>query len=449
MEEMGFMRTTTGRLALLLTMGVALALAPTGVRAQDADTRTAPAGVRAQVADIWQAPLLVRAQDADTDAPSDPEIPLPIGHQHMEKGGFYAAGEFLFFRQTDPLKNQVIAVRGLLDFDGSITADLNGTLVNPNTGTPVIIPGQAKPGTFIGSMATALSAQDVGPSSYEPGWRLTLGWKFASGIALDFSWMSLVENKYAAVATLVPPSLNPGPILADSFLFSPVYNFPNDFAGPPNKLAIGNPNAAYGIWNAASVMSIQFVQRFTEYDINSRIPIFETDYCRTYGLLGFRHVDMWENFSWRTVAEDFNGQADQTDVAIYNNIVSNQMYGPTIGFGTEMYLSHGFSISADLREATMIDFVREIAKYYRADFVTQSKRSKKDYTIVPELDGQFNVWWYPASGIQVRVGYDLMTFFNTISSPDPVSFNYGGLDPQYKSTFRYFDGFQAGIGFIF
>jgi hypothetical protein len=412
------MRTTTGWLALLLTMG--MALAPTCARGQEVP------------------PL------------SDPEVPVPLYSSRPERGGFYAATEFLFWRETNPLKHQIIAVRGLLDFDGSITADLNGTVVNPTNGPPVIIPGTAVPGTFIGSKTTALSADDAGgPLSYEPGFRITLGWKFASGVALDFSWLSLVETKYSAVATLVPPTLNPGPLLAETFLFSPVFNFPNDYAGPPQKLAIGNPFAAYGIWNGASVMEVQFVQRFSEYDINTRIPIFETDYCRCYGLVGFRYASLWERFWWRTVAQDFNGQADQTDVALYNNIVSNQMYGPTVGIGNEFYIGRGFSVSADLREATMVDFVHEIAKYYRADFVTQSKRSKKTYTIVPELDGQFNLWWYPIAGIELRLGYDVMAFFNTISSPNPVSFNYGGLDPSYNSTTRFFDGFNIGIGFIF
>src|SRR5262249_2821708 len=54
---------------------------------------------------------------------TDPTFPLPLYHDRPEKGGFYAAAEFMYFRQTNPLDHQVIAVRGLLDFDGSITAD--------------------------------------------------------------------------------------------------------------------------------------------------------------------------------------------------------------------------------------------------------------------------------------------------------------------------------------
>jgi hypothetical protein len=416
------MRTRTSWLALVLTAGA-----------------------------MWT-PMSVRGQEVP--ALTDPTFPLPLYHDRPEKGGFYAAGEFLFWRQTNPLHNQVIAVRGLLDFDGSITADLNGTVINPTNGQPpIIVPGQPMVGTFLGSGTPALVADQVkGPLSYEPGWRLTAGWRFRDGLAVEFSWMSLVEAKYASGATLVPPGLQAGPLLLDTFLFSPVFNFPNDFAGPPLKLALGNPFAAYGIWNGASVMSIQFVQRFTQYDLNARVPIFETDYCRCYGLAGFRHVSMWERFQWRTVAEDFQGQAGQDDVAIYSNIVSNQMYGPTIGCGNEVYFGHGFSLSLDLRAALMMDFVHEIVRYDLGQenaTAISAKRGAKEYTVVPELDAIVNAWWYPIEGVQVRVGYNLLNFFNTISSPNPVSFNFGNLDPGYSRTYRFIDGFQAGIGFIF
>src|SRR5207245_8523168 len=106
--------------------------------------------------------------------------------------------------------------------------------------------------------------------------------RFGDGTTVDFTWMSLAENRYGAVATLVPPGLNPGPLLADTFLFAPVFGFPNDFAGQPIKLALGNPNAAYGIWNAASVMSLDFIQRFSQYDITLRTPFFQTECCRCY-----------------------------------------------------------------------------------------------------------------------------------------------------------------------
>jgi hypothetical protein len=420
------MGTRTGWLALLLTAGIALA--PTGVRGQELP-------------------------------PEDPPMPLPLGHDRMDKGGFYAFGEFVMFRMTNPLKEQVIAVRGFEDVDGSITADVNGTLIQPIGGPPIIQPGTAAPGTFYGSLIPALDAnQAAGPRSYQPGWRLGLGWRFRDGSALEFSWMSLTEAQYPAVASVLGPlAVQPataaagiGQLLENTFLFSPVFNFPNEYAGAFNKLAIGNPLAAFGIWNGASVMSISFLQRYQQYDITYRVPIFETDYCRCYGLIGPRHVSIWENFKWRTVSEDFLGNAGQDDVALYSNIVSNQLYGVDIGLGSDWYLGHGFAISLEARVTGAVDIVHEIAKYERADFEIESKRAKRDYTFSPEIDASVQVWWYPIEGVQIRAGYDIMNFFETISSPQPVSFNYGGLDPAYsRHTYRFMDGFNIGIGFIF
>jgi hypothetical protein len=412
------MRTKTGWLALLLTAGVALA--PTQVRGQ-----------------------------AEYPQP-DPVFPLPLFHTHPETGGFFVAGEFLYMRETNPLKHQLIAVRGLLDFDGSITRDLTGQRIDPVGGSPVIIPGTPRVGTFLGSKRPALFADDAGGESFEPGFRITAGWKFQDGTAIEFSWMSLLETKYSAVATLVPPGLNAGPLLAETFLFSPVFNFPNEFAGPLQKLALGNPLAAYGIWNGATVMSIDFVQRFSQYDITARLPVWESDWCRSYGLVGPRYINLWERFKWRTVAQNFNGDAGQDDVALYSNVVSNQMYGVDVGLGNEFYLGKGFSISAEGRVAGLFDFAREIAKFERGDFFIANKRSKRVFSFVPEFQGQLNLWWYPIEGVQVRLGYEVFGLFETISSAMPVTFNYGGMDPSYQThQFRFFDGLSAGIGFIF
>jgi hypothetical protein len=42
-----------------------------------------------------------------------------------------------------------------------------------------------------------------------------------------------------------------------------------------------------------------------------------------------------------------------------------------------------------------------------------------------------------------------MAFFDTLASPNPISFDYGALNPAWQKVSRYFDGFNAGIGFIF
>jgi hypothetical protein len=60
------------------------------------------------------------------------------------------------------------------------------------------------------------------------------------------------------------------------------------------------------------------------------------------------------------------------------------------------------------------------------------------------------LWWYPVEGVQVRIGYDAMGFFNTVSSPYPVNFNYSlGQNLWRDGTFRFIDGVNLGVGFIF
>jgi hypothetical protein len=256
------------------------------------------------------------------------------------------------------------------------------------------------------------------------------------------------------------------------------------------------PGAAYGVWNAASVETISFVQRFDDYNTVGRFPIFENDSFRCYGLAGGRHVSLWERFAWRTTAISLGDAAPLTaidvvvpvivngiagsstlslpttngsqtfplaalvqnqasttgpqDIADYSNIVSNQMWGPVFGTGTDWWLGGGFSLNLDLRAALLVDVVKERAKYELADRSISAKRSRTDYTFVPELCANLNLVWLPIEGIELRAGYTVDTFFNTVSSPKPISFNYGALDPGYdKGTFRWLDGWNASIGFIF
>ncbi len=413
------MRTRKGWLAWVLTLG--MALVPAAAWAQHQEVPTA-----------------------------DPVYPLPLGHDRMENGGFYVSAQFLLYHQTNPLRGQEIARRGLVDFDGSITAALNGRTVFPSGSPPVVIPGIPRPGTFIGSGAVALRADDVGSNTYQPGINLSAGWRFENGLTLDVSWWYLFEAKYAASASLVPPGLNPGGVLlADTFLFAPVFNFPIDYSGPPNKLALGNPGAAYGIWNGASLMQIEFVQRTQGADMTFRVPIYQDDWVRCYGLVGPRFVWFWERFKWRTVSYDTAGVANADDIAIYTNIVSNRMYGMHAGMGTEWYLKYGLSLSADVRVAALLDVVKERARYERGDRSITSKRAKTEYAFVPETQANVNLWWYPIEGVQMRVGYDFMAFFNTVSSKEPVTFSYGTLDPKWDRTIRLLDGLNAGIAFIF
>lgn len=460
-------RTRSGWLALLVTAGIALT--PAGVRSQ---TRVGPADLACAVAlqsdgpadaepaspraagEVPTAALPILdvaeprdyiARGQDSIGPADPVFPIPTYSPRPELGGFFFDGEFIYWRQTNPLHGQVIALRGFQSTDA-------------------VSPGPV--GAFFGSGAAALDvAQVSGPNSYIPGYRFGLGYRFSDGLVVEGTYTHLFNVRYTAAATLLPRTFPPpgelDPNLANTFLFSPVFNFTADWAGQtlpigPAQAPLGN----FGIWNGASEMQETFEQHLDRYELRFRVPVFETDYdpvqnpyklgLRCYGLAGLRHTWLWERFQWRTVKRDFAGHAGPFDQARYTNILSQPMYGPFVGYGGEIYYGHGIALSMDVTTAANLNFVRELVRWERGDRATEAKRSKRVYTIAPEAEGHLNLWWYPIEGIQIRVGYDVIGIFNTIASPRPVDFNFNGLAPDFTHrAYRMIDGWNAGIGFIF
>lgn len=376
-------------------------------------------------------PAVVRAQNYEV-----PPVPFtgPLSHPRYEEGGFFMGLQFLYYRQTRPIRNQDIAYRGLVDVDGSI----NGT-----------------PGAFIGSGDLALTTHQLqGPGTWQPGFNLTLGWRFESGTVLQVSWYHLWDSRYSATAGLLPPNGNVGQNLENTFLTAFVYNFPVDYGGNPQNTFAGNPGATFGIWNAASLMTIDFIQRFDMFDLTARMPMWQSDKYRMYGLVGPRIVWLWERFRWRTVDTDVQGLATADTTAIYSNVTSNRLYGVHFGAGNEWFLGDtpagAFSVSLDCQAALYIDFVKGRAKYELADRSTAATRARNLWSLVPGVEARASLWWYPWEAIQVQVGYDLFAFFNTVASPRPVDFNYGALDPAWDhGVFRFLHGLTLGVGFVF
>jgi hypothetical protein len=413
-KEMGLMRRMTSRGAGLLTAW--LVLAATGAYAQ-----------------------------LDY-APPDMVLPYPLYSTRPEDGGFFFGTEFVLYRQTNPLKGQIVAQRGFIDFDGALT------------GTP---------GTFVGSRFTALDVRQVsGPNGYMPGVKIDLGWRFHEGDTLTFSWMYLSETQRSASATLVPPTNQLDPLLANTFLTSPVFNFPPDYAGPAGQsgtnnlprsdIAPGNgatPVTTYGIWNAATIMTESFVQRTQNWDLLYRKPIWETDCSRFSALLGAGFWWIWERYLWSTTDVDYFGVSAPTDRAVYSNILSNRMYGIHGGCNEECYLGHGFACYTEFQGGIYLDVAKERVLYElgQKHLPPQAKFAKTDYTVVPEIQGKIGLAWYPAEGIQFRIDYNLMAFFNTFDFQRPVNFDYGALGntKYYNDVIRVFDGLQAGIALIF
>jgi hypothetical protein len=359
----------------------------------------------------------------------------PLSHPRYEGGGFFTYLEALYMHENRPIQAQQVAVRGFVDVDGSISG---------------------KEGTFVGSGAEALNTNQLnGSGSWQPGLNLGVGWRFESGTVLTLNWYHLVDSRYSATASLAPPGLQGGAGLADTFLFSPVFNFPINYAGNAFNLSpkISNPGATFGIWNAASLETISYVQRFDMVDLTMRVPLWQTDCYRGYALVGPRGATLYDQFKWRTVDADFQGFSNNGTIADYRNTTSNRLYGAGIGFGNELYLGDtpvgAFSISAEALASLYMDFIKGRASYELADRSTVASRARNLASVAPSVDGRISVHWFPWEAIEIQVGYDVFAFFNTYASPQPIDFNYGAIDPNWSPVTRLLHGVRFGIGVVF
>ena len=378
----------------------------------------------------------VVGQEFQEVPPQTGYLPGPLGHPRMENGGLFVAGEFLYMTQNIPLTHQRVASRGFLDLDGSIS------------GTPH---------TFLGSANSALDVRELHRTAgtYVPGFNFVIGWRFDDGLVLSTSWMHLITARYSASANLLQRGLQLGPNGADTFMFSPVYNFPVDFAGEKKNVGAGDNGATFGIWNAASINQEIFAQRFDRFDLlMARVPIWQTECYRTYGLVGPQYIHLWQRFQWKSVSEDTSGNSAADDAATYSNIVSNNLYGLCIGSGNDWWLGAspigGFSVTLDGQIGLYWDFVKERAKYELGDRTFAAQHARNVNELVPGFQATLALWYYPWEAVQIKLGYDVMGFFNTVSSPKPIDFNFGSISPKFQSgTFNFINGLTFGVGITF
>jgi hypothetical protein len=361
--------------------------------------------------------------------------PLPLGPDRLDQGGIYGAAEFLFMSGSRALGHQVIASRGFLDSDGSIT------------GTP---------GTFVGSHNQALTTDQLGRTAFVPGVRLTMGYKLEDGSAFSVSYVHLESAVYTTSAGPIPANFQTGAQGADAFLFAPVFGFSPQFSGPPDRLAtangtpIGSGGSPYGIWNGANTMDIKYTQRFDNWDLTYRSPVLETDYARSWVVCGGRFAWIWERFGWNTVASDAFGNSGAEDAADYVNIQSQRMYGPFAGIGNEVWLGNKLSLQGEVSVAGLFAISKQEAKYYLSDESTGSKRNLDAFTFVPNMNASVNLCWFPISNVQCRIGYDFWSFFNTFYMNQPVGFDAGAPDPAYNHrVIRFFQGLNFGVSLTF
>jgi hypothetical protein len=396
--------------------------------------------------------------------------------------GIYFAVEAIFFRMNNPVRSQILAVRGFWDTAGNISGqgDLVDALDEDDNVIARLFAEPGPPGAFIGSKEPALSSGQVGQDKFGPGFRLTGGYRLRNGIAIEFVIWHLDEITHSAGAGIVPPGATGFPgnglgrNLAGSFLSAPFFNFSPDFAGPsrdvvsnvyPNAVVGGVgaplsaaqiadilqyggiPVAAYGIWNGAEDMRIEFQQRAWNAELNCRMPINQTECDRTYALAGARVMNIWERFSFRTVDLDVDSIPSPLNAATYYNEWENRLYGGQVGLGYEYYLGQGFAWSVEGRLGLFLDQRLTKVSVERGD--VDPRTTRDDVSLSPFFQGGIFLWWYPVEGVQCRAGYELLGIFNVRRSEQPVSFDLGKLDATYEDMFLRFDGFSAGIAFIF
>ena len=419
----------------------------------------------------------------DGYSPADPVWPFPLYSTHPENGGLFVAASFVSYRQTNPLHSQNVAVRGF-QVTSPVIAGVDPPAREPvvtNINSPFFDPlgddlndniiRVAPSGTFVGSGTPALDVNQVRGNQFEPGTKIEVGWKFGDGSSITVSWLYISEVNLGASATLAPRGGNVGPNFADSFLFAPVFNFPNDFAGPTDKVTAPNPEfgigdnpfvvpapgLAFGIWNGAGIMTEQFLQRTQQWDVTYRAPIYETENYRISGLVGPRYTWIWERYKWTTTALDTNSTSEPEWTAQYSNVASNRLYGLNFGCQQECYIGHGFALDCTLACQLYADSAKTIVKYQlargafgEADPGPVAKRGRHYWEFSPAAEAKLGVMWYPIEGVQVHAGYDFQGIFDTITSYQPIDFNFGAVDPRFVThTIRTLDGLDLGIALIF
>jgi Legionella pneumophila major outer membrane protein precursor len=397
-----------------------------------------------------------RAQSTawDISGNEHPQGWSPIGTYQHDGSGFYGAVEFMMLNQPRAIGNQGVAYSGFVDSAGLLT------------GTP---------GAFLGTGAERLTTSQFGRTGWSPGQRLTVGYRLDNGWNFSLSWLHLYDTKYSGGAgTQGPDFFHPGNNLENTFLFAPVFNFSSQFIGPVARNTTGGLiatngffvfGALNGIWNGATDMTILFTQRFDNWDLTGRFPVYETENARSYAMAGARFAWIWERFQWRTSTLGYQVTGlpegappqlvEQADwAARYINSMSQRMYGPFIGTGHEvmLYSGQGGSIGAGVEctGALLVDIVKERVKYEREDQATEAKRGWAQNRIVPNIDISFNLTYQPMDGLTFKAGWNMYNFFNTLYMEKPVGFDFGAIDPTYsKKAWRLLHGCNFGVGYTF
>lgn len=419
------------------------------------------------------------------------EWPIPLMWGDRDEG-FYFGAEAGMWRLNNPLRNQTVARRGFRDLDGSLRGNPAGGVINifdtatpPNYFTTLFIERGPAGGVY-GSGDVAMSTRDVDRDLFQPGARLTLGYRFRNGVALEVSYLGVTKARNNATTGIVPRGFNGDP--DNTFLFSDVYNFSPYFAGPlrdvisdvytppippgigdGGNLGLGAVPAdlqtfggfvlpAYGITNGAEYYAESFVMGFHTAELNLRVPVLQVEGTRTYWTGGFRYISHLEKF--RLQVEDLgfdnaggtDANVSQPDWALrYTVKQKNMYYGLQTGVGGEAYLFNGFAVSLDAKVGVLAEPSRTTTVLQRLDLESGIgvKRTNNQVNMAAMFEGGAYLWWYAHEGITFRVGYEYLGILGARRLTEPMTYDWGALNVRARNTFLSLDGITAGVSFVF
>jgi hypothetical protein len=426
------------------------------------------------------------------------EAPIPLMWGERDEG-FYVSAEAVVKRMNNPLRYQVVAKRGFVDLDGSIRGDQTGPIIEildpaGNFITALnIFRGPA--GAIYGSQDIALTTRDVDRDLFQPGARLSFGYRMRDGITFEISYEGITKSRQNAFAGTMPKTGNAEQDADNSFLYGDFYNFSPYFGGPnrdvisdvfllPLPAALlgggsftptpwpqndlinyrGYVIPAYGITNGAEFWSISHLMAIHMAQLNVRVPVLQVEGTRTYWVGGFRYISHTERFRMQvedigfsaTPTDPFNG-GDEGTVSNpewslrYTVKQKNHYYGLQTGVGGEAYLFNGFAIGVDLKAGVFAENSRTTTVLQRLDLDSGVgiKRTNNQINMAAMIEGGAYLWWYAHEGITFRFGYEYMGLIGARRITEPLIYDWGNLNVRARNTWLSLDGIVAGVSFVF
>ncbi|HQR43577.1 MAG TPA: hypothetical protein PLX97_12865, partial [Gemmatales bacterium] len=369
---------------------------------------------------------------ANYNAPPQWEAPIPLSWGDRDEG-FYFSAEAAVMRINNALRGQVVAKRGFRDLDGTIRGNpLGGTVdvfdtANPPNYFATLFVERGPAGAVYGSQEVALDTDELHRDAFQPGTRISLGYRMRNGWTIEASYMGITKFRSAATAGIVPQNGGTGQDNDSSYLYSDFYNFSPYYAGPQREIlsnvflstlppgsaggAVGiapvpldlrtfgaYATSAYGITNGFELVTITELLAMHTSELNLRVPVAQFEGTRTYWTGGLRYISTTERF--RMVIEDHgfpdiaataNGNGTITDNEVrnewsmrYTAKQKNIFYGLQTGVGGEAYLTNGFAISLDGKIGLLAEQSRSSVTVNRLDSdLGLLKRTYNSFTIAP------------------------------------------------------------------